>query len=112
MKRLPELRLFRANCALDTLGMHGHHSEWKVCGMEAMERRRAAADRVRMAEDAVERLKEGLAECGVKLPSLRIDPVSCAGDEPAPLVDLGRCNIDTALRLCEVLAEKESGHDG
>lgn len=48
----------------------------------------------------------------MKLPSLRIDPVSCAGDEPAPLVDLGRCNIDTALRLCEVLAEKESGHDG
>ncbi|MFC9034887.1 hypothetical protein [Streptomyces arboris] len=79
--------------------------------MEATERRRVAADRVRAAEDAVAQLKKGLAGLGVTLPSLRVDPVSCAGNEPAPLIDLGRCNIDTALRLCEVLAEKESGHD-
>jgi len=86
--------------------------------MEATERRRVAAEKVRAAEDAVGRLKEGLAGLGVTLPSLRVDPVSCAGNEPAPLIDLGRCNIDTALRLCEVLAEqvdkveKESGHGG
>ncbi|MFD3651348.1 hypothetical protein ACFWVT_18825 [Streptomyces cyaneofuscatus] len=80
--------------------------------MEATERRRAAAEKVRAAEGAVEQLKAGLAGLGVTLPSLRLDPVSCAGNEPTPLVDLGRCNIDTALRLCEVLAEKESGHDG
>ncbi|MEU3203983.1 hypothetical protein ABZ702_08835 [Streptomyces cyaneofuscatus] len=79
--------------------------------MEATERRRAAAEKVRAAEDAVEQLKAGLAGLGVTLPSLRLDPVSCAGNEPTPLVDLGRCNLDTALRLCEVLAEKESGHD-
>ncbi|MFJ4965773.1 hypothetical protein EES43_16015 [Streptomyces sp. ADI96-02] len=79
--------------------------------MDATERRRAAADRVRTAEDVVARLREGLAGVGVKLPSLRVDPVSCAGNEPAPLVDLGRCNLDTALRLCGALAEKESGHD-
>ncbi|MFD3409662.1 hypothetical protein [Streptomyces cyaneofuscatus] len=80
--------------------------------MEATERGRAAAEKVRAAEDAVEQLKAGFAGLGVTLPSLRVDPVSCAGNEPTPLVDLGRCNIDTALRLCEVLAEKESGHDG
>ncbi|MFD9423835.1 MULTISPECIES: hypothetical protein [unclassified Streptomyces] len=80
--------------------------------MEATERRKAAAERVRMAEDVVARLKDGLGGVGVRLPSLRIDPVSCAGNEPAPLVDLGRCNLDTALRLCQVLADKESGHDG
>ncbi|MDT0495223.1 hypothetical protein ACPEIF_16620 [Streptomyces sp. NPDC012600] len=87
--------------------------------MEATERRAAATDgvrdaegAVRDAEDAVARLKEGLAGVGVTLPSLRVDPVSCAGNEPTPLVDLGRCNIDTALRLCEVLAEKGSGHGG
>jgi len=80
--------------------------------MEATERRRVAADRVRTAEDAVAQLKEGLAGLGVTLPSLRVDPVSCAGNEPTPLVDLGRCNIDTALRLCEVLADKESDHGG
>ncbi|MCX4675258.1 hypothetical protein OG413_07965 [Streptomyces sp. NBC_01433] len=77
--------------------------------MEATERRKAAAERVRMAEDVVARLKDGLGGVGVTLPSLRIDPVSCAGNEPAPLVDLGRCNLDTALRLCQVLADKESG---
>lgn len=83
--------------------------------MEATERRRAAADRVRAAEDMVAQLKKGLAGLGVTLPSLRVDPVSCAGNEPTPLVDLGRCNIETALRLCEVLAEsaeKRSGHGG
>ncbi|MYR36708.1 hypothetical protein GTX14_07325 [Streptomyces sp. SID4944] len=80
--------------------------------MEATEqRRKVAADRVRTAEDAVVRLKEGLAGLGVTLPSLRVDPVSCAGNEPTPLVDLGRCNIDTALRLCEVLAERTSGRE-
>ncbi|MEU0159275.1 hypothetical protein ABZ154_10645 [Streptomyces sp. NPDC006261] len=80
--------------------------------MEATERRRVAADKVRAAEDAVAQLREGLAGLGVTLPSLRVDPVSCAGNEPAPLIDLGRCNIATAVRLYEVLAEKESGHDG
>ncbi|WP_327116093.1 hypothetical protein OG206_14640 [Streptomyces sp. NBC_01341] len=54
---------------------------------------------MRAAEDAVVRLKAGLAGVGVKLPSLRIDPVSCAGEEPVPLVDLGRCTLDVALRL-------------
>lgn len=79
--------------------------------MTATERRRDAAARVRTAEDAVERLREGLAGVGVKLPSLRIDPVSCAGDEPSPLVDLGRCNLDTAQRLSAVLEEKAARHD-
>lgn len=73
---------------------------------EALERQKAAAERVRTAEETVVRLKADLAALGVTLPSLRVDPVSCAGNEPTPLVDLGRCNIDTAVRLCEVLAGK------
>ncbi|MFD9501232.1 hypothetical protein [Streptomyces sp. NPDC060035] len=75
--------------------------------MTATERREEAAGRVRAAEDAVARLRAGLAGVGVKLPSLRIDPVSCAGNEPVPLVDLGRCTIDTALRLSAELEEKK-----
>ncbi|MET7644720.1 hypothetical protein ABZS83_13930 [Streptomyces sp. NPDC005426] len=71
--------------------------------MTTTERRRAAAGRVREAEELVARLREGFAGVGVTLPSLRVDPVSCAGDEPAGLVDLGRCNLDTALRLSKVL---------
>ncbi len=78
--------------------------------MTATERRQEAAGRVRAAEDAVARLRSGLARVGVKLPSLRIDPVSCAGNEPAPLVDLGRCSIETALRL-SVQLEAAAAHD-
>ncbi|MGW3654412.1 hypothetical protein ACWD6R_01230 [Streptomyces sp. NPDC005151] len=71
--------------------------------MTKAERRRVAAGRVRETEDAVEKLRQGLKSVGLVLPSLRVDPVSCAGNEPAPLVDLGRCTIDTALRLSAVL---------
>ncbi|MFF8918481.1 hypothetical protein ACF08M_35565 [Streptomyces sp. NPDC015032] len=82
--------------------------------MTIKERRRAAEGRVRAAEDAVTRLKEGLSGVGITLPSLRIDPVSSAGsDSMTPLVDLGRCNLDTALRLSVVLEKQGlAGHDG
>ncbi|MER5747304.1 hypothetical protein ACFV97_34605 [Streptomyces sp. NPDC059913] len=80
--------------------------------MTIKERRGAAEGRVRAAEDAVTRLKEGFSNVGITLPSLRIDPVSCAADDSsAPLVDLGRCNLDTALRLSTVLeAQRSAGH--
>ncbi|MFB7919076.1 hypothetical protein [Streptomyces sp. NPDC056061] len=71
--------------------------------MTTMERRETAEGKVREAEDAVARLKESFSGVGITLPSLRTDPVSCAGSDPAPLVDLGRCNLDTALRLSAVL---------
>ncbi|MEV3933344.1 hypothetical protein [Streptomyces sp. NPDC049944] len=76
----------------------------------ATERHEEAVGRVRAAEDAVARLRSGFTGVGVKLPSLRIDPVSCAGNEPAPLVDLGRCSIETALRLSALL-EAKAAHD-
>ncbi|WP_406013824.1 hypothetical protein OG520_17810 [Streptomyces sp. NBC_00984] len=82
--------------------------------MTIKERRRVTEGRVRAAEDAVARLKEGFSGVGITLPSLRIDPVSCAGSDPvSPLVDLGRCNLDTVLRLSMVLeAQGQAGHDG
>ncbi|MEU5898048.1 MULTISPECIES: hypothetical protein [Streptomyces] len=61
-----------------------------------------AEEQVRAAEEAVLQLKAGLAEAGVTLPSLRVDPLSVAS-EGLPLVELGRCNLDTALRLAAVL---------
>ncbi|MEE4493867.1 hypothetical protein [Streptomyces sp. BE230] len=80
--------------------------------MTTTERRKAAAGRVREAEELVARLRGGFAGVGVVLPSLRIDPVSFAGDEPVALLDLGRCNLDTALRLSQVLEGKAAqGHD-
>ncbi|WNI23290.1 hypothetical protein [Streptomyces sp. ITFR-16] len=80
--------------------------------MTTTERHRAAAGGVREAEEAVVRLREGFAGVGVTLPSLRVDPVSCAGDASAVLVDLGRCNLETALRLSRALAGKAAGHGG
>ncbi|MFG3498679.1 hypothetical protein [Streptomyces sp. NPDC047928] len=64
-----------------------------------------AADRLRMAEETVARLRGELGAAGVVLPSLRVDPVTATGEEPYPLVELGRCNLDTALRLAAVLHE-------
>lgn len=110
-----DLLHFQASRLLDTLGRQCDYRAWKVCRMTTTERRRVAAGGVREAEDAVETLRQGLKGVGLTLPSLRIDPASCAGNEPAPLVDLGRCNIDTALRLSAVLDKKcdgEAGHDG
>ncbi|MBW5422956.1 hypothetical protein GKQ77_15515 [Streptomyces sp. BG9H] len=62
-----------------------------------------AEERMRAAEDAVRQLRAVLAEVGVTLPSLRMDPLSAADEGALPLVELGRCNLDTALRLVAVL---------
>ncbi|MCX5198697.1 hypothetical protein OOK31_33240 [Streptomyces sp. NBC_00249] len=63
-------------------------------------------ERVQAAEEAVRELKECLAGVGVVFPSLGVDVVSAAGSYGLPLVDLGRCNLDTALRLAAVLHER------
>lgn len=110
--RLLGLHLFRVNDGLATLGMHRSYSEWNEWIMTTTERRKAVAGRVREAEELVVRLRGGFAGVGIVLPSLRIDPLSFAGDEPVALLDLGRCNLDTALRLTQVLEEKRAGRDG
>ncbi|MEV2254834.1 hypothetical protein AB0I94_30395 [Streptomyces sp. NPDC050147] len=62
-----------------------------------------AEERVRAVEEAVRQLRAGLEEVGVTLPSLRMDPLTAAAEGALPLVELGRCNLDTALRLAAVL---------
>ncbi len=47
-------------------------------------------------ESAAHELREALAGSGITLPSLGIDPLY-------PLVELGRCNVDTARRLAAAL---------
>ncbi|QEU93559.1 hypothetical protein [Streptomyces kanamyceticus] len=64
----------------------------------------AAEERMRAAEEAVEQLRAGFAGFGVTLPSLRIDPLSAANGA-LPLIELGRCNLDTAMRIAAVLEE-------
>ncbi|MER7515118.1 hypothetical protein [Streptomyces sp. NPDC126499] len=66
----------------------------------------SALDSLRTAQDVVTQLRAELAAHGVTLPSLGVDPLTMAATAPAyPLVELGRCNLDTARRLVSVLAE-------
>ncbi|MGV9909122.1 hypothetical protein [Streptomyces tendae] len=55
------------------------------------------------AEDTVKELRATLAEAGIVLPSLGLDPVSLAREAPCPLVELGRCSVETAQRLAAAL---------
>ncbi|MER7465705.1 hypothetical protein [Streptomyces sp. NPDC097981] len=65
-----------------------------------------AKERMQAAEEAVRQLRESLAGVGVTLPSLDVDGVSAAGTYGLPLIDLGRCNLTTALRLAVILHER------
>ncbi|WP_280889949.1 hypothetical protein [Streptomyces sp. LBL] len=64
---------------------------------------RHAALCVEEAEDTVNELRTTLLIAGIKLPSLGLDPVSLAREAPCPLVELGRCSVETARRLVEAL---------
>ncbi|GCB49556.1 hypothetical protein [Streptomyces sp. NL15-2K] len=58
---------------------------------------------VEEAEDTVKELRAALRKAGIILPSLGLDPVSLAREAPCPLVELGRCSVETAQRLAAVL---------
>ncbi|MFD9209638.1 hypothetical protein ACFVZM_25620 [Streptomyces sioyaensis] len=64
-----------------------------------------ARERMRQAEGVATELHTALQAVGITLPSVGVDPVSCASGHMAPLVELGRCNLDTARRLACVLAD-------
>ncbi len=70
-----------------------------------MRRMLTARERMRQAEGVTAELRTALRAVGITLPSLDVDPVSCASAHMAPLVELGRCNLDTARRLAGVLAD-------
>lgn len=56
------------------------------------------------AEETIRALRAALASAGLNLPSVTLDPASCAREVPAPLIDLGRCDVETAGRLAEMVA--------
>ncbi|PZT75453.1 hypothetical protein [Streptomyces sp. AC1-42W] len=63
----------------------------------------AARDKVKEAELACGELRDALGAAGVKLPSLGLDVVSCVGPDPLALIELGRCNVETARALAAVV---------
>ncbi|MFE4047997.1 hypothetical protein [Streptomyces sp. YIM B13518] len=54
---------------------------------------------VEEAEDVVKELRAALAKAGISLPSPGLDPVSLAREAPCPLVEPGRCSVETARRI-------------
>ncbi|AJT65300.2 hypothetical protein T261_3635 [Streptomyces lydicus] len=44
-----------------------------------------------------------LKQVGIVLPSLGVDPIWLSDAWPRALVELGRCNLETAHRLIDVL---------
>jgi len=68
--------------------------------------------RLQSTDEVVARLRAALREVGVALPSLGVDPVTGASDEPFALVVLGRCNVRTATRLAAVLEGVAAGGGG
>ncbi|CAL9432565.1 hypothetical protein C1708_22155 [Streptomyces sp. DH-12] len=60
---------------------------------------RHAAHCVEEAEEVVKELRAAFAKAGISLPSLGLDPVSLAREAPCPLIELGRCSVETARRI-------------
>ena len=55
------------------------------------------------AEAVCDELAAVLHRAGIVLPSLSVDPMSYTCQRPLPLVELGRCNLETAHRLIAAL---------
>ncbi|MGY1501023.1 hypothetical protein ACW4TU_31330 [Streptomyces sp. QTS52] len=58
---------------------------------------------VEEAEEIVKELRMALKNAGITLPSLRLDAASVAREAPCPLIELGRCNVETAARIAAAL---------
>lgn len=58
---------------------------------------------VEEAEETVKKLRAALANAGITLPSLRIDPASLAREAPCPRVEWWGCSAGAAARLAGAL---------
>ncbi|MFG2139170.1 hypothetical protein [Streptomyces sp. NPDC048650] len=67
------------------------------------------AEKLAAAEEAREELAAELERAGIVLPSLGVDPVSYTYEHPRPLIELGRCNLETTRRLIAVLKRAADG---
>jgi hypothetical protein len=77
--------------------------------MSTTEAWQSAVEKIRAAEQVCDELCAALLGAGIVLPSLRIDSLAYGDEEPRPLVELGRCNLETVRRLTAVLVGKKQG---
>jgi hypothetical protein len=67
------------------------------------------AGQPRDAEAVRDELDTALRGLGIVLPSLWVDPGGYAAWDLRPLIQLGRCNLDTARELSAVLRSVQAG---
>ncbi|MFC8508361.1 hypothetical protein ACFU3J_23040 [Streptomyces sp. NPDC057411] len=58
------------------------------------------------AAQAVAELRDALARAGIVLPSLGLDALTLSAEPPRPLVELGRCTVETARRIAAALTRE------
>lgn len=63
----------------------------------------ASAQLINLVQDARDELDTALRANGITLPSLGLDPMTMAARNTCPLVNLGRCNVQTVELLTAVL---------
>lgn len=69
-----------------------------------------AVEAMTTSTEAVVKLQEALTDLGIVLPSLSIDLLSCSRPlDPRPLIELGRCNLETAAALTAALRRVGEG---
>lgn len=64
---------------------------------------RTIAAKISEAEGALDALRDALTRSGVQLPSLGLDAMTWSDDSGHALIELGRCNLDTARALTTAL---------
>lgn len=62
----------------------------------------SAVEKLKAAEGLCADLNTALREAGITLPSLCVEPCGYADANPRPLIQLGRCNVETARALLAV----------
>lgn len=66
-------------------------------------RHQAADEKLHEAHAARDELSDALHNAGVRLPSLSLDVFSYTGPASHALIELGRCNLETARALTAAL---------
>lgn len=66
---------------------------------EHRSQRRKAAESLKEAEAVCDDLCVALESAGITLPSLCVEPMAYADEMPQPLVELGRCTVQTARSM-------------